>query len=136
MSEKSPKERSSLSRKSRLPGSIDPMNKHVIESVFNTCTGELAMAKEISRRQLIRSGAALAGLEALGIPEWALPALAQGEEVIAWTDLPANFNPSATQIDIRTMGKSTFITPTEKFFAVQHYNVPSVDAATFKLRIT
>jgi len=94
------------------------------------------MAKEFSRRQLIRGGAALAGLAALGIPEWALPALAQGEEVISWTDLPANFNPNATQIDIRTLGKSTFVTPTEKFFAVQHYNVPQVDAATFKLRIT
>jgi DMSO/TMAO reductase YedYZ molybdopterin-dependent catalytic subunit len=94
------------------------------------------MAREISRRELIRSGAALAGLTALGIPEWALPALAQGEEVVAWTDLPANFNPPATQLDTRTIQKSTFITPTEKFFSVQHYNVPQVDPATYKLRVS
>jgi DMSO/TMAO reductase YedYZ molybdopterin-dependent catalytic subunit len=94
------------------------------------------MAREISRRELIRSGAALAGLAALGIPEWALPALAQGEDVVAWTDLPANFNPPATQLDTRTIQKSTFITPTEKFFSVQHYNVPQVDPATYKLRVT
>jgi len=94
------------------------------------------MAKQISRRELIRSGAALAGLAAMGIPEWALPALAQGEEVIAWTDLPANFNPSPTQMDTRTIQKSTFMTPTEKFFSVQHYNVPQVDPAAYKLRVT
>src|SRR5438093_108549 len=94
------------------------------------------MAKQISRRELIRSGAALAGLAAMGIPEWALPALAQGEEVIAWTDLPANFNPSPTQMDTRTIQKSTFMTPTEKFFSVQHYNVPQVDPAAYKLQVT
>src|SRR6266436_6583171 len=94
------------------------------------------MAREISRRELIRSGAALAGLTALGIQEWALPALAQGEEVVAWTDLPANFNPAATQLDTRTIQKANFITPTEKFFSVQHYNVPQVDPATYKLRVT
>jgi DMSO/TMAO reductase YedYZ molybdopterin-dependent catalytic subunit len=93
------------------------------------------MAREISRRELIRSGATLAGLAAMGIPEWALPALAQGEQDVAFTDLPANFNPTATQLDLRTVQKSTFMTPTDKFFAVQHYNVPQVDAATYKLKI-
>src|SRR5947208_1839730 len=94
------------------------------------------MAKQISRRELIRGGAALAGLAAMGIPEWALAAAAQGEEVIAWTDLPSNFNPNPAQMDTRTIQKSTFITPTEKFFSVQHYNVPQVDPAAYKLRVT
>ena len=82
------------------------------------------MTKDISRRAVIRSGAALAGIAALGIPEWMLPALAQSEEVVPWTDIPANFNPSPATglrtLDTRTIQRSTFITAAEDFFAVQH----------------
>jgi DMSO/TMAO reductase YedYZ molybdopterin-dependent catalytic subunit len=78
-------------------------------------------------------------MAALGVPEWTLPALAQSEEVVPWTDIPANFNPSPATglrtLDTRTLQRSTFITPAEDFFAVQHYPVPPVDAATYKLRL-
>lgn len=90
------------------------------------------MAKEISRRDVIKGGVALAGLAAL-------PALAQGEEVIEWTDIPAAFNPSTANgraLDTRTIQKSSFITPTEEFFAVQHYGQAAVDPSTFKLRVS
>jgi DMSO/TMAO reductase YedYZ molybdopterin-dependent catalytic subunit len=89
---------------------------------------------------VIRGGAALAGIAALGMPEWMLPALAQSEEVVPWTDIPANFNPSPATglrtLDSRTIQRSTFVTPVEDFFAVQHYPVPTIDPAAYKLRLS
>lgn len=98
------------------------------------------MSRQISRRAVIRGGAALAGIAAMGIPEWMLPALVQSEEVVPWADIPANFNPSPATglrtLDTRTIQKSTFITGAEDFFAVQHYPVPTVDPASYKLRLS
>jgi hypothetical protein len=80
------------------------------------------MTEQISRRKAIKGGAALVGLAALGLPKWMLPALAEGEEVVPWTDVPANFNPNPSTgsrtLDTRTIRGSSFITPTEEFFAV------------------
>jgi DMSO/TMAO reductase YedYZ molybdopterin-dependent catalytic subunit len=98
------------------------------------------MPNGISRREVIRAGAVLAGLAAVGMPKWALPALAQSAEVIPWTDIPANFTPSLgagmRTLDTRTVERSTFITSADDFYAVQHYPVPPVDPATYKLRVT
>jgi DMSO/TMAO reductase YedYZ molybdopterin-dependent catalytic subunit len=99
------------------------------------------MSKNFSRREIIRGGALLAGMAATGIPEWMLAqAQAAGEEVIPWSDIPANFMPSPPTglrtLDTRTLQKSTFLTPNDDFFAVQHYPVPTVDPATYKLRLT
>jgi hypothetical protein len=46
---------------------------------------------ENTRRDLLKGGLSLAGLAALGIPEWALPVLAQGEVLVPFTDYPENF---------------------------------------------
>ena len=43
-----------------------------------------------TRRQLLKGSLAAAGLRVLGAPEWALPAVAQGETVVPFTDIPAN----------------------------------------------
>src|SRR3954471_21629462 len=98
------------------------------------------MSTPISRRAIIKGGAALAGVAALNLPGWILPASGQGEEVVAWTDIPANFNPSPATglrtLDTRTLQKSTFFTDNNDFFAVQHYPVPNVDPAGYKLRVT
>ena len=97
------------------------------------------MAQQLSRRGLIKGGAAFASLAAMGVLESALPALAQGEEVVAWTDVPANFTTvgrGGRQLDTRTVHKDTFFTPTEDFYLVQHYGPTTVDPATYKLRIT
>ena len=63
------------------------------------------MTNQPSRRDIVRGGLALAGLGMLGIPEWALPALAQGETLVPFTDLPATVNPCPAAdrriIDIR-----------------------------------
>src|SRR5262245_30813994 len=98
------------------------------------------MTKQISRREAIQAGGALVGLAAIQIPEWTLAAFAQAEEVIPWTDVPANFNPNPPtgnrSLDTRTIQNSSFITPNEEFFAVQHYGPQQVDPATYKLRVT
>ena len=46
------------------------------------------MATETTRRDVIKSSLAMAGLGVLGFPEWAMPALAQGERLMEFTDLP------------------------------------------------
>ena len=48
------------------------------------------MAHETSRRDLLKGTLAIAGLSVLGIPEWAIPALAQGETLVPFTDIPPN----------------------------------------------
>jgi DMSO/TMAO reductase YedYZ molybdopterin-dependent catalytic subunit len=67
-----------------------------------------------------------------------LPALAQGETVVPFTDLPAtlNFNPTPVnrQLDVRTIAGP--FTPKDQFFTTQHYGHPEVDPATFKLKVT
>ena len=93
------------------------------------------MREIISRRDLLKSGAGLAAFAAVGKWERALPQLQQGEEVIPWTDVPANFNPGRA-LDTRALQKSAFITPTENFYLVQHYGQAQVDPATYRLRVT
>lgn len=84
------------------------------------------MAGTVSRREILH-GLLAAGV-ALGT-EW--PALAQGEEVVPFTDLPA---PAAGRVP---PSLQNFFTPSEEFFAVQHYAVPlPVDPATYTLRLT
>jgi DMSO/TMAO reductase YedYZ molybdopterin-dependent catalytic subunit len=91
-----------------------------------------------SRRDILRGSLALAGLGVLGIPEWALPALAQGETVVPFTDLPENLRwetpPDRRLLDVSTIDGP--FTPKDKFATTQHYGHPEVDPATYKLKIT
>lgn len=86
-----------------------------------------------TRREILREALAVAGLGALGIPEWALPALAQGEALVPFTDLPENINlnPAADRrsIDIRQIDGP--FTPKDQFYTIQHYGHPEVDPATY-----
>jgi DMSO/TMAO reductase YedYZ molybdopterin-dependent catalytic subunit len=97
------------------------------------------MSNEISRRAAIKGGAALVGLAALRIPAWPVPQAGPGE-VVPWTDVPQGFDPSAGagphSLDTRTIQKSSFITPVDEFFSVQHYGPAGVDPATYKLRLS
>ena len=96
------------------------------------------MTNRTTRRQILRGGLALAGLGVLGIPEWALPALAEGETLVPFTDLPENMNltPAADRrtLDIRKIDGP--FTPKDQFFTTQHYGHPEVDPATFRLKVT
>src|SRR5262245_50894102 len=97
------------------------------------------MSSEMTRREWMRGGAAFASLAAVGLWEGRLPALAQGEEVVPFTDLPANFTTAGRggrSLDVRSVQKSSFITPTDDFYLVQHYGTQTIDPATYKLRIT
>src|SRR6476620_1182666 len=91
-----------------------------------------------SRREVLKGGLAVAGLGVLGIPEWALPALAQGETLVPFTDIPDNVRwdtpPDRRLLDVRTI-EGPF-TPPDKFATTQHYGHPEIDMATYKLKIS
>ena len=97
------------------------------------------MVEQISRRETLRRGLTAASLLALAA-DWAVPALAQGETDIPFTDYPANFKANADpaavnrRIDIRTIDGYT--TPNDQFFFIQHYNRPEVDANAWRLKFT
>ena len=80
------------------------------------------MSEPITRRETIRRGLAATSLLALS-PDWALPALAQGETLVPFTDLPANFNPTPSPdrrtLDIRKIDGP--FTPKDQFFTTQHF---------------
>ena len=96
------------------------------------------MTNQSTRREMLKGGLALAGLSVFGVPEWALPALAQSETLVPFTDLPENMNltPSADRriLDIRKIDGP--FTPKDQFFTTQHYGHPEVDLATFRLKVS
>jgi DMSO/TMAO reductase YedYZ molybdopterin-dependent catalytic subunit len=96
------------------------------------------MANLNTRRDLLKGSLALAGLGVAGLPEWLLPALAQGETVVPFTDIPetVNFNPAPDRrlLDVRTIAGP--LTPAGQFFTTQHYGHPHIDPAAYRLKIT
>src|SRR2546427_3314952 len=96
------------------------------------------MSMQHSRRDVLRGGLAVAGLGVLGIPDWALPALAQSETLVPFTDIPENVRwdtpPHRRLTDLRTIDRP--FTPKDKFATTQHYGHPVVDPATFKLKVS
>ena len=96
------------------------------------------MPNRTTRRDVLRGSLAVAGLSALRIPDWVLPALAQGETLVPFTDIPENQRwetpPDRRLLDIRTIDGP--FTPKDKFATTQHYGHPVVDPATFKLKVT
>jgi DMSO/TMAO reductase YedYZ molybdopterin-dependent catalytic subunit len=96
------------------------------------------MTKQTTRRDILKGSLAVAGLGVLGIPEWALPALAEGEGLVPFTDMPDNVvlvtGPDRRIIDIRKIDGP--FTPKDQFFTTQHYGHPDVDPAAFRLKIS
>ena len=96
------------------------------------------MLRDTSRRAILKGGLAAAGLGALGLPDWAIPALAQGETVVPFTDLPPNINltPAVDRrlTDIQAINGP--FTPTAQFFTTQHYGHPVVEPAAFRLKVS
>ena len=95
------------------------------------------MTKQLSRRETIRQAAA-ASLLAL-LPESALPAPAEGETDVPFTDIPASFSPNrpgstSRLLDIRKI--DGLLTPRDQFFAVQHFDRPEIDGAAHRLKFT
>jgi DMSO/TMAO reductase YedYZ molybdopterin-dependent catalytic subunit len=96
------------------------------------------MSIDYSRRDILRGAVAVAGLGAVGLPEWVLPVLAQGETLVPFTDIPDNVRwevpPDRRTLDIRTIDGP--FTPKDKFATTQHYGHPDVDPATYRLKVT
>jgi DMSO/TMAO reductase YedYZ molybdopterin-dependent catalytic subunit len=91
-----------------------------------------------TRREILKRSLALAGLGVLGIPDWALPVLAQGETLVPFTDIPENVRwetpPDRRLLDVRTIDQP--FTPRDKFATTQHYGHPEVNPATFRLKVS
>jgi DMSO/TMAO reductase YedYZ molybdopterin-dependent catalytic subunit len=95
------------------------------------------MTAQNSRRDMLKGSLAITGLALLNIPEWALPALAQGETLVPFTDAPPTFpapGPVNRQYDVRTIDGP--FTPADKFFTTQHYGHPAVDPTTYRLKVS
>jgi len=96
------------------------------------------MANKMTRREVVRGGAVLAGAATLGAPEWALGSLAQEGTLVPFADMPDEFvtNPSPIVrfVDIRNINE--FFTPADEFFTIQHYGQPEVDASSHRVEIS
>jgi DMSO/TMAO reductase YedYZ molybdopterin-dependent catalytic subunit len=95
------------------------------------------MTIERSRREVLKGTLAATTLALFNVPEWALPALAQGETLVPFTDAPPAFPPPGPvnrQYDIRTIDGP--FTPADRFFTTQHYGHPVVEPAAFRLKLT
>ena len=96
------------------------------------------MTRQTTRRDILKGSLAVAGLGVVGFPEWALPALAQGETLMEFTDLPDEIVLERTSeqriIDVRHIDGP--VTPRDQFFTIQHHGHPEIDTATYRLRVS
>ncbi|MFL2547356.1 MAG: molybdopterin-dependent oxidoreductase [Candidatus Rariloculaceae bacterium] len=93
------------------------------------------------RRQLIKGGLAAGTVAATtGLPFWSKIALAQGEELVPFTDMPEGFMAPPVApggihfLDTREI--DSFYTAVGDFYIVQHYNQPVVPEEGYALQIT
>jgi DMSO/TMAO reductase YedYZ molybdopterin-dependent catalytic subunit len=95
-------------------------------------------AREVSRRDVLRGGAALAGLAAAGgLPVLPSALAAQpGEEVIPWLDqLAPNPVPEVIGQQLVWEALDSWATPTDQFFTIKHFGQPVIDEAAWRLEI-
>ncbi len=96
------------------------------------------MAKETTRREILKGSLAMAGLGVIGVPEWAFPALAQGETLMQFTDVSDDVqwirDAERRIIDVRRIDGP--FTPRDQFFTTQHYGHPNVDVDAYRLRVS
>lgn len=98
------------------------------------------MSEEVGRREVLKGALSLGGLAALGVPVWTMPALAQGEGLVEFTDVPSRFAsgvPGPTglmYIDLREI--DSFYTSNEDFYVVQHYGRPEIAPEDYRLKIS
>jgi len=80
---------------------------------------------------------AVAGLGVVGVPDWILPVLAQGEVIVPFGDMPPELpapRGETRMFDVRKI--SGPFTPADQFFAIQHYGQPAIDPATYRLSVS
>lgn len=104
-----------------------------------------ARERELTRRGVLKGGVAIGGLAAAStltsaLPFWSQVALAAGEELVPFTDVPDGFKappvaPGAIHfLDTRLI--DSFYTSKDDFYVVQHYNQPTIAADGYRLRVT
>ncbi|MCC6368288.1 MAG: molybdopterin-dependent oxidoreductase [Bryobacterales bacterium] len=93
--------------------------------------------KGFTRRNALQRGLSVAGFLALG--DAAIPALAQGETDVPFTDYPANFKAGGNGVPVRRFDIRTIdglIVPKDRFFVLQHFNQPEINPNDFRLKIS
>jgi DMSO/TMAO reductase YedYZ molybdopterin-dependent catalytic subunit len=92
------------------------------------------------RRKVLKGALGTGLLAAVSSPGFILPALAQGERLVPFTDVPDTFQvrgirPNSTHYqDTRLI--DSFISDNDDFYLVQHYGQPEIDNSSWRLRIT
>src|SRR6476469_8919130 len=93
----------------------------------------------MNRREVIKTSFAAAALGATSNFEWILPALAQGEVMVPFTDShinpPFNANPAPDRRMFDTRNMTSVFTPKDQFFTTQHYGHPEVDPVAYRLKV-
>ena len=94
-------------------------------------------AEERSRRRMLQTSMLAAGAAA---GAWVFPALAQGERLVPFTDVPESFQANPVQPNSThwqdTRQITDFITDNEDFYVVQHYGQPEIDNDSWHLKVT
>ena len=93
--------------------------------------------QEVSRRMLLKSGVAVAGL-GLTPHLWSRAFAAQpGEVVVPWLDQPAeNPVPEVAANLLEWEELDSWITPNSEFFSVSHFGQPAIDENDWRLEVT
>ena len=102
---------------------------------------------DLTRRELLRqAGLVTVGVAVTPVAGWPATWFSQEFRVVPFTDVPENFTglrggdgdgfPGENRAaqDLREL--SSWVTPTEDFFAVAHYGYPDLDAASYRLQVT
>ena len=97
--------------------------------------------RPIDRREVLKNGLALGGIAATaGMPFWSKLALAEGEVLVPFTDMPEDYSaPPVTPGGIHFLDTryiDSFYTSNDDFYIIQHYNQPEISGDDYRLRIT
>lgn len=95
----------------------------------------------IERRELLKNGlkTGAAVSAALTLPYWLMPALAQGETLVKFTDMPDDYHRGPAQPGRAHFQDTRYISTyssNQDFYVVQHYNQPEIDESAFRLDVT
>jgi DMSO/TMAO reductase YedYZ molybdopterin-dependent catalytic subunit len=124
---------------SRHRGTFDSQQHTAEDELVVLGRGALMEHHGISRRTLLKGGAALAGLTVLRVAGPTRAFGQPGEEVIPWLDQPppGPFSPANVGNLLEWEALDSWLTPTDNFFYVNHYGQPDgLDEATWRVDLT
>jgi DMSO/TMAO reductase YedYZ molybdopterin-dependent catalytic subunit len=95
------------------------------------------MMSDLRRREVLSGGAALSTLALLGSAGLARAFPSRpGETVVPWLDqTPPNPEPEVLQSLLDWEQLDSWVTPTDAFFAVRHFDQPTIDPAAWRLEV-